>query len=382
MQRSALLVVLLALHANVLAAAAAAGISIAAADSSAYFKRPVRIVVPNAPGADASSEQGSRLWDGNVRESDGAAGIVVAAADSSAYFKRPVRIVVPNAPGGPTDTVARIVGQKLSERVGVPVIIDNRPGASGTVGGDLVVKSAPDGHTLLLCSTSAFVSTPILMPNAPYDGRRDLAPVTIVASVPYLLLVNPASGIGSVKQLVALAKAKPGTLNYGSAGTGSTSHLAAALFASMAGIDVVHIPYKGSSLAATDLIGGQLQFELEAIAGGMQYVRSGRLRALGVSAPKRLPSLPDVPTIGEAGVPGYEATVGHGICATGATPPSVVARLNREIVAAINSADVRERLSAIGAELVGNSPEEFRASIKADIPRWEKVVREIAAQPH
>jgi tripartite-type tricarboxylate transporter receptor subunit TctC len=296
------------------------------------------------------------------------------------YTTQPIRLVVPNAPGGPTDTVARIVGQKLSERLGVPVIIDNRPGATGTIGGDLVAKSAPDGRTLLLASSSAFVSTPILVPNAPYDGRRDFAPITAVVSVPYLLLVNPASGINGVRDLLSLAKAKPGSLNYGSAGNGSTSHLVGALFTSMAGIEAVHIPYKGSSLAAADLIGGRLQFEFEAIAGGIQYVKSGRLKAIGISSVKRMSSMPDLPTIAESGVRGFEATVTHGICATAKTPPALVARVNRELVAAIRTPDAHEKLTAIGAEIVANSPEEYQALIRAEIPRWEKIVREVAAK--
>ena len=302
-------------------------------------------------------------------------------AQSAAFATQPIRLIVPNAPGGPTDAVARIVGQKLSERLGVPVLVDNRPGASGTIGGDLVAKSAPDGRTLLLASSSAFVSAPILVPDAPYDGRRDFAPITAVVSVPYLLLVNPASGIGSVRDLVAHAKAKPGGLNYGSAGHGSTSHLAGALFGSMAGIEAVHIGYKGSSLATADLIGGRLQFEFEAIAGGIPYVKSGRLRALGIASAKRIASLPDLPTIAESGVPGFEATVTHGICATAKTPSALVARLNSELVAAINMPDARERLTAIGAEVIASTAEEYQASIRAEIPRWEKVVREIAAQP-
>jgi len=295
------------------------------------------------------------------------------------FITQPVRFIVPNAPGGPTDTVARIVAPRLSERLGVPVIVDNRAGASGTVGGDIVVKAAPDGRTLLLCSSSAFVSTPILVPDAPYDGRKDFALVTAIVSVPYLLLANPASSIKSVRDLVAQGKAKPGSLNYGSAGHGSTSHLVGALFSATAGIQTVHIAYKGSSLAAIDLISGQLQFNFEAIAGAMQHVKSGRLRALGVSALKRIASLPDLPTIHEAGVPGFEAAVTHGVCASAKLPPALVSRLNREFVAAINIPDVRERLTSIGAEVVANTSEEYQAAIRAEIPRWEKIVREIAA---
>ena len=296
------------------------------------------------------------------------------------FITQPVRFVVPNAPGGPTDTVARIVGQKLAERLGVPVVIDNRGGATGTVGGDIVAKSAPDARTLLLTSSSAFVSTPILMPNAPYDGRRDFAQVTAILSVPYLLFVNPATGPATVRDLIALAKAKPGALNFGSSGAGSTSHLTALLFNTMAGINVLHVPYKGSAPAAIDLIGGQLQYLFEAVAGGMPLVKSGRLRALGISSAKRLSLLPELPTIAEAGVPNYEASVTHGVCVTAKTPPALVARLNRELVASINSPDVLERLINIGAEIIANSPEEYQAATRAEMKRWEKVVRDYAAK--
>ena len=292
---------------------------------------------------------------------------------------QPIRFVVPNAPGGPTDTVARIVGQKLAERLGVPVVIDNRGGATGTVGGEIVAKSAPDGRTLLLTSSSAFVSTPILMPNAPYDGRRDFAQITAILSVPYLLFVNSA-GPKSISDLIAQAKAKPGTLNFGSSGAGSTSHLTAVMFNTMAGINALHVPYKGSAPAAIDLIAGQLQFMFEAVAGGMPLLKSGRLRALGISSSKRLGLLPDLPTIAETGLPGYEASVTHGVCVTAKTPPALVTRLNRELVASINSPGVHERLTNLGAEVIASTPDEFQAATRAEIKRWEKVVREFAAK--
>ena len=292
---------------------------------------------------------------------------------------QPVRFIVPNAPGGPTDIVARTVGEKLADRLGVPVLVDNRAGATGTVGGDLVAKSAPDGRTLL-CSSSVFTSTPILVPEAPYDGRTAFTLVTNLVSVPYLLLVNPATGPGSVKEFIARAKAKPGSMNYGSAGHGSTSHLVGALFGSMAGIEVVHIAYKGSSQAASDLMGGQLQFEFEAVAGGIQYLKGGKLKAIAITSAKRLAALPDLPTVAESGVPGFEATVGHGVCVTAKTPAAIVNRLNQDLVATLKIPEVRERLVGIGAEVVGNTPEEAQAAIRADIPRWEKIVREVAAK--
>lgn len=306
--------------------------------------------------------------------------IVCVTVNAQAYPTRPIRMVVPYAPGGPTDTVARIVGQKLSERVGVTVVVDNRPGGTGTLGGQIVARAAPDGHTLLLCSTSTIVTSPILMPNPPYDGRRDFAPITLVVSLPYLLLVNPASGIGSVKELVDAARAKPGAFNYGSAGVGSTSHLAGALLGKMAGIDIAHVPYRGSAPAAIDLIGGRLQFMFEATAGAMPHVKSGRLRALGVSTLKRIASLPELSTISEAGVAGYEMSVWFGICAPGATPPAVVEQLNREIITAIHAPDAREHLSSIGAELVGSSSQELGALIEAEIPRVVKLLREIGVK--
>jgi tripartite-type tricarboxylate transporter receptor subunit TctC len=297
-----------------------------------------------------------------------------------AAWTQPMRLIVPNAPGGPTDTTARLTGQKLAERLGVPVVIDNRPGATGTMGGEIVAKSAPDGRTLLLTSSSAFVSTPILMPNAPYDGRRDFAQVTAILSVPYLLFVNPASGPKTVNELISLARARPGTLNFGSSGAGSTSHLTAVLFNTMAGINVLHVPYKGSAPAAIDLIGGQLNFIFEAVAGGMPLVKSGRLRALGISSTKRLPLLHELNTIAEAGLPGYEASVIHGICVTAKTPPALVARLHRELVAAITVPEVRERLAAIGAEVLASTPEEYQAATRAEIRRWEKLVRDFVAR--
>lgn len=299
------------------------------------------------------------------------------SAPAQTYPARPIRLIVPYPPGGAIDIVGRIVAQKLGERIGQSVVVDNRGGAGGMVGAGIAAKAAPDGYTLCVCSSSTMLTSPVMVAKPPYNVRHDFAPITIVLSVPYLLLVRPGAGINSVKDLVALAKQKPGTLNYGSAGPGSTSHLAAAMFVSMAGIDVVHVPYKGSAQADTDLIGGRLNFVFEAIAGGMQYIKSGQLRALGISTLKRSGSLPDLPTISEAGVPGFEMSVWHAIFAPGATPMPVVAKLNREIVAAINVPETRDRLTGIGAEVVGSTPEELRALVDREMPRWEKLIRQL-----
>ena len=305
-----------------------------------------------------------------------------ATAAAPPFPAKPVRIIVPFAPGGPTDIVARTVGQQLTLALGQPVVVDNRPGAGGVVGADLAAKSAPDGYTLLLCSTGAMAINPGLLTSMPYDPVRDLAPITLVVTIPYLLLVNPAYPAQSVKELLALTRARPGQLNYGSAGTGTTSHLAMELFRSMAGIQVTHVPYKGSAPAATDLVGGQLQLLFDAPPSSLPFVRSGRLRALGISTLRRTPLLPDMPTIHEAGVPGYEVLTWSGICAPAGTPKAVVARLNEAIVQGVTSRETRDRFAAIGADVVANSSEEYRKFILAELAKWSRVIREAGVVAH
>ena len=305
--------------------------------------------------------------------------LLFAAVSSIAqsYPSRPIRLVVPFPPGGTIDMVGRIVAQKLGERVGQTVVVDNRGGAGGVIGVDTVAKAVPDGYTLCLCSSGALITSPMLLAKPPYDAGRDFAPITTVVSVPYLLLTRPGSGINSVKELVASAKQKPGTLNYGSAGNGSTSHLAAAMFASVAGINVVHVPYKGSAAAATDLVSGQLQFVFEAIGAATQYAKSGRLRALGISTPQRSAQLPDIPTISEAGVPGYQMNTWHSVCAPAATPVQIIARLNREIVSGINESDTRDRLIALGTDIFSSTPQELRELIAHEAARWQKLIPQL-----
>ncbi len=307
-----------------------------------------------------------------------AAGLCAATPSAAQnYPARPIRLVVPFPPGGTIDMVGRLVAQGVGDRVGQTVVVDNRGGAGGMIGMEMVVKSAPDGYTLCLCSAGSLISSALMAGKPPYDARRDVAPVSLLASVPYLLLVRNAPGLHSVQELLAQARQNPGKLNYGSAGSGSTSHLAAALFASMTAINVVHVPYKGSAPAATDLFGAQIQFLMEAIAAGTQYVKTGRLRALGVSTPKRSMLLPDLPTIAEQDVPGYEMTTWHAVCAPRDTPAAIVSRLNRDIVAVVQAPETRERLAIAGVEAHGSTPEQLRAFISKEYPRWEKLLTQL-----
>ncbi len=302
-----------------------------------------------------------------------------AAATSLAqpYPVRPIRLVVPFPPGGTIDMIGRMVAQGVGDRVGQTMVVDNRGGAGGMIGAELVVRSAPDGYTLCLCGAGSLINSTLMASKPPYDVRRDIAPVSLVASAPYLLLVRNMLGLNSVQDLLTQAKQNPGKLNYGSAGSGSTAHLAAALFASMAGINVVHVPYKGSAPAATDLFGGQIQFLMEAIAAGTQYAKTGRLRALGISTLKRSALLPDLPTIAEQGVRGYEMTTWHTVCAPRGTPAAIVDKLSREIAAVIQAPETRERLAIAGVEVHGSTPEQLRDFIAAEYPRWDKLLTQL-----
>jgi tripartite-type tricarboxylate transporter receptor subunit TctC len=290
---------------------------------------------------------------------------------------RNLRLIVPFPPGGTIDMVGRMVAQGLSERAGQTVVVDNRGGAGGMLGADLVAKAAPDGYTLCLCSAGAMISSPLLASKPAYDSRRDFAPISAVATVPYLLLVHPSAGPQNVQSLLSLAKQKPGTLNFGSAGVGSTSHLAGAQFVSMAAIDVVHVPFKGSAQAAIELAGGRLQFVFEAIGAGVQYARSGRLRALGVSTLKRSPILPEVPTISEQGVAGYEMSTWHSVCAPSGTPRPIIDWLNRQIVAVIATPEIRDRFTKAGIQAATSTPEQLRERIESEFGRWDKLLTQL-----
>ncbi len=298
----------------------------------------------------------------------------VSAAEPP-FPSRPIRFIVPNGAGGTTDLVARSVAPKLADMLGQQVVIDNRPGSGGIIGTEIVAKAAPDGHTLLMGTIGNIAISPALYRKLSYDPVRDFAPVTQLASAAYMLLVQPSLAAKSVKELAALAKAKPGALNFGSAGSGTGSHLAAELFKSVAGIDLVHVPYKGGSPALTDLIAGQLQLVFNGIPSSMPHHRSGRVRALAVTTPERSAVAPELPTMAQAGFAGAEATSWTGILVPSGTPLPVIATLNAAFVKALRFPDVTTRLAADGAIAVGSSAAEFSAYIHSELVKWARVVK-------
>ena len=299
---------------------------------------------------------------------------------SQTFPARPLRMIVPFAPGGVADIVARIVGQKMGETLGQSVVIDNRTGAGGSIAGEIVAKAKPDGYTILLCSSSVAVINPLLSSNAPYDPRRDFAAVSLVSSAPYVLMVHPTSPFNSVRDLIGAARAKPGTLNYGSAGVGSASHLVTEIFGSMAKIQIMHVPYKGTALATNDLLAGQLHMMFDSITAALPHIKASRLRALGIATPKPFPLTPNIPPVAEA-VPGFEGTTWQGMCAPAGTPKQVMGVLSRATMQAVKSPDVSERFASLGVEGVGNSPEAFAAFLKAEWARWEKAIRDAGIKP-
>lgn len=307
--------------------------------------------------------------------------LLAAAAFAQSYPQRAVRIVVPYPPGSGTDIVARVLGQRLTESLGQPVVVENRPGAGAIVGVDAVAKAAPDGYTVGIADTGPLAINPSLYAKLPYDPERDFAPVIEVAKLPFMLVVHPSLGVSSVGELVALAKRRPGQINYASVGNGSAVHLATELFKKMAGIDLVHIPYKGSAPALNDVVAGTTPVMFVNLLSGLSLVKSGRLRVLAVATPKRLGTLPEVPTVGEAGVPGYEFQAWFGIVAPAGAPRGVVVRLNQEIARALAMPAVRDRLvSEGGMEPVGGTPEQFAALIAAEKDKWERLVRDTGAR--
>ena len=301
-----------------------------------------------------------------------------STAFAQAWPSRPVRMVVPLSPGGFADVPARIISPRLSTALGQQVFVENRPGAGGTIGADFVAKSKPDGYTLLFTGTPHVISA-WLYKSLPYDSLKDFAPVSLVASGPYVVVVNPQLPVGSVRELVAAAKAQPGKIDFASSGNGSAQHLVGALFNSMAGIDLNHVPYKGSGPAMQDLLSGQVKVSFAGIPNVMPHVKAGRLRALAVTTPQRSPDLPDVPTVAEAGVPGYEATLWLNLSAPAGTPAELVNRLYSEIAKVLQDPEVQQGFRAAGVEATVLAPEPLGAFIRSEHEKWGKVVRETGA---
>ena len=310
-----------------------------------------------------------------------AAGAAWAQTPEASWPDRPIRLIVPFPAGSSTDTVARILGQKLGTRLGQQVVVDNRVGASGNVGADAVAKAAPDGYTMGIATASTHTVAPNLSPNLPYDPIKDFQPIALIGAAPYVLVVYPGLPAKSLAELIALAKQKPGTLNYGSAGPASLAHLASALFANMAGIDIMHVPYKASAQSMTDMITGRLEMQFATIAPSLANIRSGQLRALAVSGAKRVSVLPDVPTVAEEGIPGYEAALWISFVMPPATPAAIVTRLNREVNQILTSEDGREALVAQGVEPEPGPPEALTARIRTDIAKWRKVIDQAGIKP-
>jgi tripartite-type tricarboxylate transporter receptor subunit TctC len=294
------------------------------------------------------------------------------AADS--YPSKPVRFMVGPGPGSGTDIVARAIALKLTERLGQAVVVDNRPGAGGTVAINVAAKAAPDGYTLLFVSGSLVIH-PYIYRNLPYDPVRDLAPVTLIGVVPQVLVVNPAVPAKNMAEFIALAKDKPGQINYGSGGVGTTGHLAGALLENMAGIRMTHVPYKGAGPAANDLIGGQIQMLFTSAVNALQHSRTGRVRVLAVTTARRSAAMPEVPTIAEAALPGYELMTWYGVLSARGTPAAVIARLNREIAAVVKLPDVQDKLAVDGVEAATGTPQEFAGLIKTEMARIGAIVR-------
>ncbi len=307
-------------------------------------------------------------------------GSAIPAEAAQHYPVRPIRVVVPQAPGGSTDFTARLVAPLLAERFGHSVVVDNRAGSGSLLGTDLVAKSIPDGYTLLVVASSITIN-PSMYKKLPFDPVRDFAPVTILSSFSNLMAVHPSLPANSVKELIALAKAKPGALNFASGGTGTATHLVAELFKSMAGIDIVHVPYKGGGPAITALLGNEVHLYFGPINTMLGHVKSGRLKGLAVSSAKRQLAAPDVPSVAESGLPGFEQTTWNGLLAPARTPGAVIQKLSSEVRAILNMALIIERFTRDGVETGGNTPEEFAVMLKREIAKWAKVIREAGINP-
>ena len=302
-------------------------------------------------------------------------------AMAQAYPVKPIRFIVPSTPGGSVDTLARTVGPRLADKWGQQVIVDNRSGAGGAIAGELVAKSPPDGYTLLVGTVASLATNVSLQKKLPYDPMKDFAPVTLIATQNLMLLVHPSLPVKSVKELTALAKKKPGSLSFSSAGNGTGGHLSGELYKMLAGIDLLHVPYKGVAPAMIDVVSGQVTMTFASILSGSQQVKAGRLRALAVTGARRSPAVAELPTMMEAGVAGYESATWYGIVAPAGTPADIVNRLSSEVVAILKGPEMNDRLSKEGADPVGNTPAEFARHIQSEIEKWRRVIRAAGIQP-
>jgi tripartite-type tricarboxylate transporter receptor subunit TctC len=305
---------------------------------------------------------------------------VASAACAQTYPAKTVRLVVPFLAGGSTDIVGRTVAQKLSEMWGQQAFVDNRPGGGTTIGTDLVAKAAPDGYTLLV-TPAPFTINPSLLPKLPYDALNDFAPITLINTTPLVMVVHPGVPAKNIKELIALAKSKPGKLNFGSSGTGGSNHLAGELFDAMAGVKMVHIPYKGNAGALTDIVGGHLDVVYNGVTSAIALIKGDKLRALAVTSLQRTPALPDVPTLNESGLKGFEAVAWNGLTAPAKTPRDVIMKINADVLKIISSPELRERLKADGSDPVGNSPEQFATFLRDEIAKWAKVIKFANVKP-
>jgi tripartite-type tricarboxylate transporter receptor subunit TctC len=294
------------------------------------------------------------------------------------FPNKPVTVVVPQAAGGANDAIARVIAQKLSEQMGQPFVIDNRTGAGGNVGTVAVARSKPDGYTLMVTADSSMVINPSLYKNTGFDPIKDFEPVATVATAGYVLVANPNFPAKNTAELIALAKQQPGKINIGSAGNGTLNHLIGEMLSKAAGIDMVHVPYKASSAAVTDLVAGQVQVSVQSLPSSIAFIRSGKVKVLGVVNPKRLPALPDAPTLGET-VKGFGTTPWYGMFVPAGTPKHIVAQLNAEIAKALDSKEVQERLAGVGCEPYKSTPEQFAGLVRDDLPRWAKIVKSSGA---
>ncbi len=308
------------------------------------------------------------------------AALLPGAAHSQGYPNKPIRLIVPYAPGGATDIIGRAAAAELTKTMGQQVIIENRPGAGGNLGAEQVARSAPDGYTLLVSPSSLHGITPFLYTKLPYDPNKDLAPIIVLGSFANVLVMNPSIKANSVSELVALIKASPGKFTYASSGSGSTIHLSGEMFKSMLNLDIAHVPYKGSSPALTDLMGGQVSIMFDNIPSAITFIRSGKLKPLATTGPTRSSSLPELPTMIEAGFPGYISTAWFGIVAPAGTPKEIIAKINAEGQKAAKSPDFIKRMNELGYDIVGGSPEQMAAMIQEELKRWGPVVKSSGAQ--